>query len=141
MKERAIKGFSLLKGVELLRRSRSYFWSVDKQIRACCTVSKRYDNEYQPYWYAYHPKWDEFLREGSGFLILACMDLDAVFAVPQRWFAENAANLNATERDGNGSYWHIPLTTLADGGLAINLSKVGRKYSLEPHRFALAPKG
>ena len=66
------------------------------------------------------------------------MDLDSAFAVPQRWFAENAGNLNTTEREGGGSYWHIPLTRMDDGSLAINLSKVGRKYSLEPHRFALA---
>jgi hypothetical protein len=139
MKVRAIKGFSAFKGTELVRRSRSYFWSADKQLRACCTVSKRYHNDYQPYWYAYHPKWDQFLQEGDGYLILACMDLDSAFAVPQKWLSENAANLNATDRDGSRSYWHIPLTKFDGGGLAINLTKVGRKYSLEPHRFPLAP--
>ena len=140
MKDRAIKGFSALKSVELVRRSRSYFWSADKQLRACCTVSKRYDNDYQPYWYAYHPKWDEFLKDGDGYLIFGCMDLDSAFPVPQRWFTENAANLNTTEREGERSYWHIPLTTLDDGSLAINLTRVGRKYLLEPHRFALAKR-
>jgi hypothetical protein len=138
MKDRAIKGFSAKKGVELVRQSRSYFWSTDKNLRVCCTVSKRYDNDYQPYWYAYHPKWDEFLQEGEGYLIFACMDLDSAFAVPQRWFAENAYNLNATERDGNRRYWHIPLTTVDGGDLAINLTKIGQKYSLEPHRFSIA---
>lgn len=141
MKDRATKGFSALKGVELVRQSRSYFWSADKQLRACCTVSKRYDNDYQPYWYAYHPKWDGFLKEGDGYLIFACMDLESAFAVPQKWFAENTDNLNVTEREGIRSYWHIPLTTLDGGGLAINLTRVGRKYSLEPHRFPLAPRG
>jgi len=140
MKDRAIKGFSKMKGVELVRRSRSYFWSADKQFRACCTVSKRYDNPYQPYWFAYHPKWDDFLREGDGYLIFACMDLESGFAVPQRWFAENTANLNASEREGKLAYWHIPITTFDDGGLAINLTRVGRKYSLEPHKFPLVSK-
>jgi hypothetical protein len=139
MKDRAIEGFSALKGVELVRRGRSYFWSPDKHLRACCTVSKRYDNEYQPYWYAYHLKWDEFLRQGDGYLILACMDRDSAFAVPHKWLAENAANLNATEKE-DGRYWHIPLTTLDDGSLAINVTSVGRKYPLEPHRFPLAPE-
>ena len=68
------------------------------------------------------------------------MDLESAFAVPQKWFAKNAANLNTTERQESRSYWHIPLTTLDDGSLAINLSKIGRKYSLEPHRFPLAPR-
>lgn len=140
MKDRAIKGFSASRGVELVRRSRSYFWTADKHLRACCTVSKRYPNDYQPYWYAYHPKWDDFLKDGDGYLIFACMDLESAFAVPQSWFAENASHLNATEREGARSYWHIPLTTLNDGSLAINLTKIGRRYSLEPHRFPLAPR-
>jgi hypothetical protein len=108
-----------------------------KQLKVCCTVSKRYDNDYQPYWYAYHPKWDAFLAEGQGFLILCCMDLATAFAVPQKWLSENKQHLNMTEKPDGRSYWHIPLTTLSDGSLAINLSKVGKKYSLEPHRFAL----
>ncbi|MCA2968231.1 MAG: hypothetical protein INH43_06930 [Acidobacteriaceae bacterium] len=138
MKDLAIRGFSSFKGTELIRRGRSYFWSADKVLRACCTVSKRYNNDYQPYWFAYHPKWDEFLLEGDGYLILACMGLESAFAIPQRWLAENAANFNATEREESRLYWHIPLTTLDGGKLAINLSKVGRKYPLEPHRFLLA---
>lgn len=138
-KDRAVKGFSTLKGFELVRRSLSYYWSADKQLRACCTASKRYDIDYQPFWYAYHPKWDEFLREGEGYLILACMDLESAFAVPQSWFAENAKHLNATERDATQTYWHIPLT-FDSGGLAINLTKAGWKYSLEPHRFSLSPR-
>ena len=56
MKERAIKAFSIHKGAEFIKRNRSYFWSADKHFRACCTVSKRYEGDYQPYWYAYHPK-------------------------------------------------------------------------------------
>ncbi len=32
-------------------------------------------------------------------------------------------------------YWHLPLTTLDDGALAINMSRVGLKYPLEPYRF------
>ena len=109
-------------------------------MRICCTVSKRYEGDYQPYWYAYHSKWDAFLSEGEGFLILCCMDLDSAFAVPQSWFAENRINLNMTEKPDGGSYWHVPLTTLPDGSIAVNLSKVGRKYSLEPYSFALRHK-
>ena len=109
-------------------------------MRICCTVSKRYEGDYQPYWYAYHSKWDAFLSEGEGFLILCCMDLDSAFAVLQSWFAENRIDLNMTEKPDGGSYWHVPLTTRPDGSIAVNLSTVGRKYSLEPHRFALRHK-
>jgi hypothetical protein len=136
-RQQAIDAFSRLRQIDLIKRSRTSFSTSDKQLRVCCTVSKRYDNDYQPYWYAYHPKWDTFLAEGQGFLVLCCMALASAFAVPQRWLAENKQNLNMTEKPDGRSYWHIPLTTLSDGSLAINLSKVGKKYSLEPHRFAL----
>ncbi|MEP7364040.1 MAG: hypothetical protein ABI972_12355 [Acidobacteriota bacterium] len=138
MKERAISAFGSFKAQSVVRRGRSYFWSADKSLRACCTVSKRYENAYQPYWYAYHPKWHEFLSEGKGFMIFACMDLDVAFAIPYAWFAENTQNLNSSERNGSLAYWHVPLTTMDDGSLAINLSKVGRKVSLAPFQFPLA---
>jgi hypothetical protein len=63
--------------------------------------------------------------------------VDSAFAAPQSWFAENKQDLNTTEKPEGGSYWHVPLTTLADGSLAVNLSKVRKTYSLEPHRFSL----
>jgi hypothetical protein len=121
-----------------LKRSRTFFWSADKKLRVCCTVSKRYEGDYQRYWYAFHPKWDAFLCDGDGFLILCCMDLDSAFAVPQSWFEENKQNLNTTEKPDGKLYWHIPLTTMVDGSIAINLSKVGKRYSLESHRFSLS---
>jgi hypothetical protein len=135
----AVAAFAVLRKTVLVKRSRTFFWSTDKKLRVCCTVSKRYEGDYQPYWYAYHPKWDAFLEDGEGFLILCCMDLNSAFAVPQNWFAENKQNLNVTEKPDGKSYWHIPLTRMADGSIAINLSKVGKKYSLEPHRFSLNP--
>ena len=140
MKERAIKGFSTLKGIELVRQGRTYFWSSDRRLRACCTVSMRYKKLYQPYWYAYHPKWNEFLQDGDGYLILACMDQDSAYAVPQKWLAANVVDLNSTVEEDGRSYWHIPLTTMDDGGLAINVPGIGRKYPLEPYRFPLAPE-
>jgi hypothetical protein len=38
------------------------------------------------------------------------------------------------------SYWHVPITTLDNGKLAINTSKVGTKVALEPYRYALKGK-
>lgn len=60
-REAAVAAFAALRKTDLLKRSRTFFLSPDKQLRVCCTVSKRYEGEYQPYWYAYHPKWDAFL--------------------------------------------------------------------------------
>jgi len=62
------------------------------------------------------------------------MDRDEAYAVPYSLIDENKKNLNMTDR-GERSYWHIALTTLEDGCLAINLSRIGTKLSLKPFAF------
>jgi len=139
-RQQAIDAFAFLKGAELVRRSRTLFWSPDKETRVCCAVSKRYESDYQPYWYAFHPKWDEFLAEGKdSYFVISCMDRDEAFAVPYSWVEKNKKNLNVTDR-GERSYWHVPITTLENGNLAINASRVGAKTALEPYRYALRTK-
>lgn len=139
-RQQAVEAFAILKAKELVKQSRTLYWSTSKDLRVCCAVSKRYDSVYQPYWYAYHPKWDAFLAEAKhGFFVLSCMDRDEAFAVPYSWLAANKKNLNMTE-NGDRSYWHVPVTTLDNGNLAINTSKIGSKTSLEPFKFALSAK-
>lgn len=136
-RKQAVEVFAALKGQELVRRSATLFSSPDKKLRVCCAVSKRYDSDYQPYWYAYHPKWDEFLAEGDeSYFIISCMDRDEAFAVPFSWLQANKDSLNRTD-SGDRFYWHIAVTTLEDGGLAINSSKIGLKTPLAPYRFTL----
>jgi hypothetical protein len=67
------------------------------------------------------------------------MDRDEAFAVPYRWLQENKKNLNVTDR-GDRSYWHVPITTLDSGKLAINTSKISSKSPLEPYRFEFKKK-
>jgi hypothetical protein len=50
-RQQAVDAFAALKGKELVKRSRTLFWSPDKELRVCCAVSKRYERDYQPYWY------------------------------------------------------------------------------------------
>jgi hypothetical protein len=45
----AVEAFARSKGTELVRHSRTLFWSSDKTFRVCCAVSKRYEGDYQPY--------------------------------------------------------------------------------------------
>lgn len=61
-RQKAVEAFAALKGKELVKQSRTLFWSPDKKLRVCCAVSKRYEGEYQPYWYAYHPDMGRFPR-------------------------------------------------------------------------------
>ena len=62
------------------------------------------------------------------------MDREEAFAVPYSWIQKNKNNLNVTDR-GDRSYWHVPITTLESGKLAINASKVGSKTPLDRDRF------
>ncbi len=64
------------------------------------------------------------------------MDRNDAFAIPYSWFEKNKTNLSMTD-SGERTCWHVPLTTLANGGLAINVSKVGAKADLAPFRFTL----
>lgn len=139
-RQQAVDAFAASKGTELVKRSRTLFWSADKSLRVCCAVSKRYEGDYQPYWYALHPSWDQFMKDGQdGYFILACMDRDHAFAIPYSWLTKNKQHLNVTDR-GDKSYWHVPVTTMPDGTLAVNLTRIGSKGPLQPFRFELASK-
>jgi len=67
------------------------------------------------------------------------MDRDEAFAVPYSWLEKNKKNFNMTDR-GDRSYWHVSVTTLENGKLAINMSKVGSKAVLDPYRYSLTGK-
>ncbi len=137
-RQQAVDAFAALKGKEFIKKSRTLYWTPDKSIRVCCAVSKKYEGDYQPYWYAFHPTWEEFLAEGKeSYFILSCMDREEAYAIPYSWLRENKKNLNMTDR-GERSYWHVPLTTMEGNRLAINTSKIGSKTSLDPYRFNFA---
>jgi len=129
----AVEAFARSKGQELVRHSRTLFWSSDKNLRVCCAVSKRYESG--GYWYALHSNWDHFLAEGKeSYFVLSCMDRNEAYAVPHSFLDQHKQNLNLTDR-GEKSYWHLVLATLDDGSLAINLSRIGKKLPLKPFAF------
>ena len=131
-----VAAFAQLKSKELVRYSRTLFWSSDKCLRVCCAVSKRYEGQYQPYWYAFHPNWDRFLAEGKdSYFVLCCMDRNRAYAVPYAKLDLHKKDLNVTDR-GDRSYWHIALTTLDGGELALNVSRIGLKVPLQPFAFS-----
>jgi hypothetical protein len=97
-------------GVHLLQKSRAQYWTSTRDVRAVCSISKRYEGKNQnPYWYAYHPQWDEFLSEADrAYFILGCMDLDRAFAVPRDAIRSILPKLHQSVREA-GNYWHIHL--------------------------------
>ena len=109
-----------------VRKSRAMLWSPDQDIAIACTVSKRYPKG-NPYWYAYHPSWREFLSQSKrGYFVLGCMDLNRFFAIPAEVMEEKVPQLNVTE-SGKQRYWHIQLRECEDGDIEMII----------PHRESL----
>lgn len=106
----------------------------DSDVRVVCSISKRYKRDYQPYWYAFHPNWFEFLKTGNqGHLLLGCMDRDEAYALPVDVVSAHVDKLNKTEKPDR-FYWHVALL-LENGVLFLNMSKTGEKLSLQPFAF------
>jgi hypothetical protein len=119
---------------KLIAKSLATCWSPDHAVRAVCTISKRYSERTHPYWYAYHPRWQDFLRDGvRSFVVFACMDRDAAYAVPAHVMHEHLDSLRTTD----GKYWHVDLTDSKDGHLEMSLTKSKSMLPLAPYFLKL----
>jgi hypothetical protein len=131
-----VSAFFKSKNVTPIKRTRTNFSDSLNQIGITCAVSKRYKRDSQPYWYALHPKWLEFIRSVSeGYFVLGCMDRDAAYALPLTFIEQHLPMLNKTQK-GDKTYWHVALT-MENDSLALNLSSIGKKIDLTPYVFKL----
>lgn len=132
-----IETLSQREGTHLLQKSRAQYWNANRDVRAVCSISKRYSGKNQhPYWYAYHPQWDEFLAAGNqAFFVPGCMDLDEAFAVPRDAILSILPKLHQTVRDA-GAYWHLHLTESKDD-LGILIPNSPNPFSLKPFSLRL----
>jgi len=110
-----LRSLAAREGANFLQKSRAQYWDPSHELRVVCSISKRYEGKPYPYWYAYHPPWDEFLAAGErNFFVLGCMDLEIAFAIPREELQPILPKLNQTRREA-GYYWHIHLTEMGDG--------------------------
>jgi hypothetical protein len=124
-------------GSKFIKKSRALYWDAAHDNRLACSISKRYTKGAYPYWYAYHPQWDEFLGEGKkSFFVLGCMDLPHAFAIPLETLRKNLPALNTTTTD-RSTYWHIHLVETANGSIALQLPKLSRQLPLDEFRIVL----
>jgi hypothetical protein len=131
-----VNAFFKLKDMLPIKRTRTNFSDATNQLGAACAISKRYHREYQPYWYALHPPWLNFMEAvKEGYFLLGCMDRDEAYALPLQIVQSVLTSLNTTKRDSK-TYWHIPLI-FDHGSLALNLSSVGKRINLAPYAFKL----
>ncbi|WP_137934919.1 pentapeptide repeat-containing protein [Mesorhizobium comanense] len=105
-RQQIIRAMSSWLGTDLKAVSRTWFENSDSTTRVVCTISKGFDSG-TPYWFAYHPKWDDFLKEAlKAYFILGCLDLDSAFAIPRSVIAKALPDLHASQDNGR-KYWHI----------------------------------
>ncbi len=134
-REQIIAALARREGAALIKRGRALYWSANHAVRAVCTISKRYAKRPKtPYWYAYHPEWDEFLSEGDkSFFVLGCMDRDTAFAIPHNIFKECLDSFHTT----GDRYWHIVITETAAAEPALDLPKRHSNLILRPYAMEL----
>lgn len=137
-REDIIAAFGRAIGANLIKKSRALFWDSEHERRVACTISKRYTKRSAyPYWYAYHPQWDEFLREGNlSFIVLGCMDLPFAFSIPWRTFHPLLDALNTTTIE-KGTYWHLHLIEIEPDAYALLLPKRGETLPLSEFRLPM----
>jgi hypothetical protein len=132
-----ISAFAKQHGEKLIRRSRALYWNSDHSFRTACAVSKRYTrNANVAYWYAYHPRWNDFLGDDvKGFFILGCMDLEIAFAMPVNVIRQHLEELNTTTKEDGTSYWHIKILEPQSGVYTLQMPRSGNHFSLSQYAF------
>jgi hypothetical protein len=129
-----LERFYAKRGLKYRRVTRGKYLEDATNLRVACTISKRYQRDYQPYWYAFHPAWLEFLSEGAeGVLILGCMDRSEGYALPLELVRSKLDCLNKTEKEDR-LYWHIALQIDGDS-LLLNMTKTGERLLLTSFEF------
>lgn len=133
---RAVESLNKSIVANLVRKRQALFEDREAAVNACVTVSKRYDDKLQPYWYAFHPKWDDFLGAADeGYMVFGCVDRTEAFAIPIEVMRSFLPSLNQTIRP-DGAYWHVKLAE-NDGELVLFASKTGERFDLKPYRIEL----
>jgi hypothetical protein len=135
-REAIVKAFFSQKHLTAIKLSKTNFADVSKHLHVTCAISKRYKRDYQPYWYALHPQWVEFLEASEeSYFVLGCMDRNEAFAIPRHVLLKILPDLNQTKLS-NRNYWHVALTN-EDNKIKLNLSSIGKKLDLSPYAFQI----
>ncbi len=119
-------------GVKLIKRSRGAMYSTsDERFRAVCTISKRYEEAKDPYWFGYAHRWREFLMAADdGYLLLGGMDIGFAFAIPASTLEKKLTEFNTTDNKV-GMWWHIHIRHLENQKYVI-VSRTGEHLDLTP---------
>ncbi len=140
-REEILQAVSQKIGNALIKKSRALYWDASHDHRVACSISKRYtkNNTYR-YWYAFHPQWDDFLREGkTGLFVLGCMDQSFAFCIPWAILNPLLLYLNTTTTE-HSTYWHIHVGEDKQSGYYMLVSKKERNLPLNNYILNVPPK-
>lgn len=107
---------------------------ADKTFRVCCAVSKRYEGDYQPDWYAFIPTGIVFsakVRTAISYF-LAWIAQKPTPCPIRSWTRTKRASTRRIEVISRTGTLRSPRWRTA---LAINLSRIGKKLALKPFAF------
>ncbi len=137
-RESIVAALSKREHTPLVKKSRALFWSAQHNVRVACSISKLYTAKNTvPYWYAYHPAWDEFLSQSDrSFFVLGCMDRNEAYAIPHAYMAALLSSLNTTTTKDGSAYWHVHVTERGRG-LEIMLPKNGNTFPLASYTLTV----
>ena len=107
-------------------------------MRVACTLSKRYEKSaHYRYWYAYHPRWNDFLSEARrAHFVLGCMDLKIAFAIPVNVMRSVVDHLHTTEPEAGKFYWHVHIAEAEDGKYFLRLPKNDSSLPLSEYQVS-----
>ncbi len=96
--------------LQLIKRGRSNFSDANKQVGVIVIVSKKYlRNKLERYWYAFHPRQQEFLKTFTqAYVALACGKPEKIVLIPFKEFQLQLPMMRTTENEKK-YYWHVEI--------------------------------
>lgn len=135
LRERIATRLGTREGIPLVNKGSVMYWNPDANLRAVVSISKRYTHG--RYWYAYHPRWHSFLKEGNkSFHVLGCLDRSEAYVIPLEWISNLLPSLHKTENESK-MYWHILAEELPSGKIALQDLKNGRKEEISQFKMSI----
>jgi len=131
-REEIVSSLNTKLSTSFIKKTKATLWDTDHKTRIAVTISKRYTQRLSyPYWYAYHPQWDDFLSKGErSFIALGCMDLDKAFLIPHEILSNNLHLLNTTTTADGRTYWHLHVVEESPGRYALLLPKADKNLDI-----------
>lgn len=122
-------------GTHLTKRRRSWFESPDGVTRAVVAISKRYQRDYQSYWYGVYDTQRSFFCDSErGYLALCALDSGRVWLLPAEEFEKRVNEMNSTVRPDGQTYWHV--ITKLSGDTCLLVTQAGQ-FDLTPFEINL----